>query len=71
MPRITSKKPIAIPQGIRNNFGLLPGREVDVIAEENNILIVKKRREIRFMNLLGCGKRRSKVEIDPRVYEIR
>jgi AbrB family looped-hinge helix DNA binding protein len=71
MPRITSKGQITIPQNIRNKFGFLPGMEVDVIAEGNKALIVKSRRENRFMNWLGRGKRRSKIEIDQMVEEIR
>ena len=50
MPRITSKGQITIPQNLRNNFGLFPGMEVDIIAEGNRALIVKSRRENRFMN---------------------
>jgi AbrB family looped-hinge helix DNA binding protein len=71
MPRITSKGQITIPQDIRTKFGFLPGMEVDVIAEGNKVLIVKSRRENRFMNWLGRGKRRSKIEIDQMVEEIR
>jgi AbrB family looped-hinge helix DNA binding protein len=71
MPRITSKGQITIPQDIRNKFGFLPGMEVEIIAEGNKALIVKSRRENRFMNWLGRGKRRSKVEVDRRVDEIR
>ena len=71
MPRITSKGQITIPQNIRNRFGFLPGMEVEIIAEGNKALIVKSRRENRFMNCLGRGKRRSKMEIDQVVGEIR
>lgn len=71
MPLITSKGQITIPQDIRNKFGLLPGMEVDVIAEGNKVLIVKSRRENKFMNWLGRGKHRSKVEIDQVIDEIR
>jgi AbrB family looped-hinge helix DNA binding protein len=71
MPRITSKGQITIPQDIRNKFGFLPGTEVDVIEEGDKALIVKSRRENRFMNWLGRGKRRSKIEIDRMVDEIR
>ena len=71
MPRITSKGQITIPQDIRNKFGFLPGMEVDVIAEGNKALIVRSRRENKFMNWLGRGKRRSKIEIDQMVEEIR
>jgi AbrB family looped-hinge helix DNA binding protein len=71
MPRITSKGQITIPREIRNKFGFLPGMEVDIIAEGNKALIVKSRRENRFMNWLGRGKRRSKIEIDQMVEEIR
>jgi len=71
MPRITSKGQITIPQDIRNKFGFSPGVEVDVIAEGNKALIVRSRRENRFMNWLGRGKRRNKTEIDQMVDEIR
>jgi len=71
MPRITSKGQITIPQEIRNKFGFLPGMEVKIIVEGNNALIVRSRRENRFMNWLGRGKRRSKKEIDQMVAEIR
>jgi len=71
MPCITSKGQITIPQDIRTKFGFLPGMEVDVIAEGNKALIVKSRRENRFMNWLGRGKRRRKMEIDQMVEEIR
>jgi AbrB family looped-hinge helix DNA binding protein len=71
MPRITSKGQITIPQEIRNKFGFLPGMEVDIIAEGDKALIVKNRRENRFMNWLGRGKRRRKMEIDRMVDEIR
>jgi len=71
MPRITSKGQITIPQNIRNRFGFLPGMEVEIIAEGNKALIVKSRRENRFMNWLGRGKRRGKREIDQMIDEIR
>ncbi len=71
MPRITSKGQITIPQDIRNKFGFLPGMEVDVIAEGNKALIVKSRRENRFLKWLGRGKRRSKAEVDRMVDKIR
>ena len=71
MPRITSKGQITIPQEIRNKFGFLPGIEVDVIAEGNRALIVRSRRENRFINWLGRGKRRNKMEVDQMVDEIR
>ena len=71
MPRITSKGQITIPQDIRNKFGFLPGMEVDVIAEGNKALIVKSRCENRFIKWLGLGKRRSKMEADQMVDEIR
>jgi len=68
---ITSKGQITIPLDIRNKFGLLSGMEADIIAEGNRALIVKSRRENRFMNWLGRGKRRRKMEIDRMVDEIR
>lgn len=71
MPRITIKGQITIPQEIRNKFGFLPGMEVDVIAEGNKALIVKSRRENIFMKWLGRGERRSKMEADRMVDEIR
>jgi AbrB family looped-hinge helix DNA binding protein len=71
MPRITSKGQITIPQNIRNKFGFFPGMEVDVIAEGNKALIVKSRRENRFIKWLGRGQRISKMEADQVVDEIR
>jgi AbrB family looped-hinge helix DNA binding protein len=71
MPRITSKGQITIPQDIRDKFGFLPGMEVDVIAEGNKALIVKSRRENKFIKWLGRGKRRPKIETDQMVDEIR
>ena len=71
MPKITSKGQITIPQDIRNKLGFLPGMEVDVIAEENKVLIVKSRRENSFMKWLGRGKRRGKMDIDQIVNDIR
>ena len=71
MPRITSKGQITIPQDIRNKFGFFPGMEVDVIAEGNKALIVKSRRENRFIKWLGRGQRMRKMEADQVVDEIR
>ncbi len=71
MPRITSKGQITIPQDIRNKFVFLPGMEVEVIAEGNKALIVKSRRENRFIKWLGRGKKMSKAEADRRVDDIR
>ena len=71
MPRITSKGQITIPQDIRNRFGFLPGMEVDIIAEGNKALIVKSRRENRFIKWLGKGKQRSKKDIDQIIDGIR
>ncbi len=71
MPRITSKGQITIPQNIRNKFGFWPGMEVEIIAEGNKALIVKSRRENRFMKWLGRGKRRNKMEIDRMVDDVR
>lgn len=71
MPRITSKGQITIPQDIRNKFGFLPGMEVDIIAEGNKALIVKSRRENRFIKWLGIGKQGTKKDIDRIIDEIR
>lgn len=71
MPKITRKGQITIPQNIRNKFGFLPGMDVDVIAEGNKALIVKSRRENRFMKWFGRGKRRNKEGIDLMVDEFR
>ena len=71
MPRITSKGQITIPQDIRNKFGFLPGMEVDIIAEGNKALIVKSRRENRFIKWLGKGKQGTKKDIDRIIDEIR
>jgi hypothetical protein len=45
--------------------------EVDVIAEGNKALIVKSRRENRFIKWLGRGKRMSKMVADHMVDKIR
>ena len=71
MPRITSKGQITIPLEIRNKFSLLPGTEVDVIADGNKVLIVKGRRENTFMKWLGRGKHRSRRDIDTAVNQLR
>ena len=71
MPRITSKGQVTIPQDIRNKFGFLPGMEVEIIAEGNKALIVKSRRENKFIKWLGRGKRRSKKDIDQVLDDVR
>ena len=71
MPRITSKGQVTIPQDIRNKFGFLPGMEVEIIAEGNKALIVKSRRENKFIKWVGRGKRRSKEDIDQMFNDVR
>ena len=71
MPKITSKGQITIPQDIRNKFGFMPGTDVEVIAEGNKAFIVKSRHENKFMEWLGRGKRRSKMEADQLVDRVR
>ena len=71
MPKITSKGQITIPRDIRNRFAFLPGMDVDVIAEGNKVLIVKSRREEKFMKWLGRGKHRNKKGIDLTVDRLR
>jgi AbrB family looped-hinge helix DNA binding protein len=71
MPRITSKGQVTIPQDIRNKFGFLPGMEVEIIAEGNKALIVKSRRENKFIKWVGRGKRRSKEDIDQMFDDVR
>ena len=71
MPRITSKGQVTIPQDIRNKFGFLPGMEVEVIAEGNKALIVKSRRENKFIKWVGRGMRRSKKDIDQMFDDVR
>jgi antitoxin PrlF len=39
--RITSKGQVTIPKGIRDEFGLLPGTEVEFVAEEGQIKVRK------------------------------
>ena len=41
--RITSKGQVTIPQGIREQAGLLPNTEVDFIVERGAVRIVKTR----------------------------
>lgn len=71
MPRITSKGQITIPQDIRNMFGFLPGMEVDVVVEDNKALIVKSRRENRFIKWLGRGKADAQSDIDLKIDRLR
>ena len=71
MPKITRKGQITIPQDIRNKFGFLPGTNVEVIAEGNKAFIVKSKHDGKFMEWLGRGKRRSKMEADQLVDRIR
>jgi AbrB family looped-hinge helix DNA binding protein len=70
MPRITSKGQITIPQEIRNQFSLLPGTEVDVIAEKNKVLIVKSRKRNAFLKWVGRGSS-TKKDIDMDVNRLR
>jgi len=70
MPKITSKGQITIPQEIRNHFSLLPGTDVEVIAEKNKVLIVKARSRNAFLKWVGRG-RASKSEIDMTVKRLR
>jgi len=70
MPRITSKGQITIPQEIRDQFSLLPGTDVDVIAENNKVLIVKARKRNAFLKWVGRGKG-TKSDIDITVKRIR
>lgn len=39
--KITSKGQVTIPKGIRDEFGLLPGTEVEFVAEEGQIKVRK------------------------------
>jgi AbrB family looped-hinge helix DNA binding protein len=70
MPRITSKGQITIPQDIRDHFSLLPGTEVEVVAENNKVLIVKSRQRNAFLKWVGRGKA-TKTEIDMTVEQLR
>jgi hypothetical protein len=45
--------------------------EVDIITEGNKALIVKSRRENRFIKWLGKGKQRTKKDIDQIIDDIR
>ena len=71
MPRITSKGQITIPQEIRNKFALLPGIDAEVIAEGNQVLIIKSKKKNKFMNWLGRGKHRNKQAIDQMLDQLR
>ncbi|GAH60610.1 unnamed protein product [marine sediment metagenome] len=71
MPRVTIKGQITIPKDIRNRFGFLPGMNVDVIAEDNKVVLVKSRRENKFMKWLGRGRGQDKQSIDFMVDQIR
>ncbi|HEU4706192.1 MAG TPA: AbrB/MazE/SpoVT family DNA-binding domain-containing protein [Solirubrobacterales bacterium] len=39
--RITSKGQVTIPKAIRDEFGLLPGTEVEFVAEEGEVKVRK------------------------------
>jgi antitoxin PrlF len=39
--KITSKGQVTIPKGIRDEFGLLPGTEVEFVAEEGEVKVRK------------------------------
>jgi AbrB family looped-hinge helix DNA binding protein len=39
--RITSKGQVTIPRQIREQFGFLPGTEVEFVATKNSVQIVK------------------------------
>jgi AbrB family looped-hinge helix DNA binding protein len=39
--RITSKGQVTIPKGIRDEFGLLPGTEVEFVAEAGQVKVRK------------------------------
>lgn len=41
--RITSKGQVTIPQEIRERFGLLPGTEVEFVANRHSVQIVKSK----------------------------
>jgi len=70
MPRITSKGQITIPQEIRNQFSLLPGTDVEVIAEKNKVLILKARPRNAFLKWVGRGGA-TKSDIDGTVQRLR
>jgi len=70
MPKITSKGQITIPQEIRDQFSLLPGTEVDVIAQNNEVLIVKSRKRNAFLKWVGRGSS-TKDDIDMTVDRLR
>ena len=41
--RITSKGQVTIPQAVREEAGLLPNTEVDIVVEDGNVTIRKAR----------------------------
>jgi AbrB family looped-hinge helix DNA binding protein len=71
MAKITSKGQITIPQHIRNKFSFMPGTDVEIISRANKVLIVKSRRENKFLNWLGRGKRQNKKDIDLTLNQLR
>ena len=71
MSRITSKGQITIPQEIRNRFGFLPGMEVDIVVEDEKPVIVRNRRENRFLKWLGRGNRPDRQGIDRTIAQVR
>ena len=42
MSKVTSKGQVTIPKAIRDNFGLLPGTEVEFIPDEEGEVRVRK-----------------------------
>jgi len=71
MSRVTSKGQVTIPQKIREQFGFLPGTDVEVIDEDGRAVIVINRCENQFMKWLGRGRKREKKAIDLRLAQLR
>lgn len=71
MPKVTRKGQVTIPQDVRNRFSLLPGTEVDIVADGNKVLIVKTRRKNAFLKWLGKGRPQAKEDADIFVSQLR
>ncbi len=71
MPRITQKGQVTIPLEIRNKFALLPGSDVEFIIRNNEVTIMKSRKENKFLKWLGSGGKRSQKDIEIMIGRLR
>ncbi|MBW2109321.1 MAG: AbrB/MazE/SpoVT family DNA-binding domain-containing protein [Deltaproteobacteria bacterium] len=71
MPKVTVKGQITIPKQIRSKFGLVPGTDVDVVAQDNKVVLVKNVKQNSFLNWLGRGASKKKADVDRVVDKLR